>query len=266
MKSVLILYFSGVGSTKKIAELIYNELVQSCKVDISSIESKNIPNINSYDALVVGTPTYHAAPAKIMMSYLDALPPFRTSKYNNIPKANKTVAFIYNTCGLCSLNTNRILAKKLQEKNIATIIDKAYRSPASDGSILAPFIKRFFEFEKDICKKINSDCAEFVRLLNNGNSKPYIPTFKLASIINGPNKAAGQFFTLKLHLHKNKCSKCGYCIKKCPHSAFSMGAYGYPLFNSKKCENCYRCVHHCPHLALSPWKRKEVKRSLGKSF
>jgi len=256
LKSILVLYFSGVGSTKKVAELIYSQLLQSCKVDIFSIESRDIPNINNYDALVVGTPTYHAAPAKVMMSYLDALPPL----------TKKIPAFIYNTRGLCSLNTNRILAKKLEEKNIVTIIDKAYRSPASDGSILAPFIKRFFEFEKDIYKKINCDCAEFIGLLKADSPKPYIPRFQFGSIVNAPNKAAGLFFTLKIHLHKGKCNKCGYCIKQCPHSAFSIGLNDYPLFNSKKCENCYRCVHHCPHLALSLRKRKELKKSLSKSF
>ena len=257
MKSILVLYFSGVGSTKKVAEIICSQLLQSCKVDIFSIESREIPDLNNYDALVIGTPTYHAAPAKIMMSYLDILPPL----------TKKTPAFIYNTRGLCSLNTNRTLAKKLQKKNIATIIDRAYRSPASDGSILAPFIKRFFEFEKDIYKKINRDCVEFIGLLNSDSLlKPYIPRFQIGSIINAPNKAAGQFFTLKVHLHKEKCIKCGYCIKQCPHSAFSKGSKDYPLFNSKKCENCYRCVHHCPHLALSLRKRKELKKSLSKSF
>jgi len=256
LKSILVLYFSGVGSTKKVAELICNELLKSCKVDIFSIESREIPNINNYDALVVGTPTYHAAPARVMMSYLDALPPL----------AKKIPAFVYNTRGLCSLNTNRILAKELKKKNITTIIDRTYRSPASDGSILAPFIKRFFEFEKGIYKKINRDCAEFIGLLNSDNPKSYIPRFKFGSIINAPNKAVGQFFTFKIYLHKGKCSKCGYCIKQCPHSVFSTGANDYPLFNSKKCENCYRCVHHCPYLALSLRKRVELKKSLTKSL
>ena len=191
-----------------------------------------------------------------MISYLETLPPITKT----------TPAFIYNTRGLCSLNTNRILAKLLQKKNIATIIDKAYRSPASDGSIIAPFIKRFFEFEKGIYQKINRDCFKFIGLLNSDSPKSYIPRFQFGSIINAPNKAAGQFFTLKIYLHKGKCSKCGYCVKQCPHSAFSKEPNDYPSLNFKKCENCYRCVHHCPHLALSLRKGKELKKSLSKSF
>jgi len=247
LKKILVLYFSGVGSTKRVAELICSRLLQDSEVDIFSVESKEIPNINNYNALVVGTPTYHAAPAKVMMNFLDALPPL----------SKKTPAFVYNTRGLCSLNTNRILAKELQKKNITTIIDRAYRGPASDGSILAPFIKRFFEFDKDICKKINCDCTDFIELLKDDNPKPYIPRFQLGSIINAPNKAAGQLFTFKIYLHKDECCKCEHCIKQCPHSAISADSSGYPLVDSKKCGNCYRCMHHCPNLALSLRKRKK---------
>ena len=155
MEKILVLYFSGVGATKKIAELIALNLSQSCEVDIFSIEDKDVPNINGYDALVIGTPTYHVAPAKTIMEYFDTMP--RLDK--------EYPAFVFNTHGLCSLNTNRVLAKQLQKKNIITVIDKAYRSPASDGSLIAPFIKRFFEFEKNIEKKVDYDCTVFLELL-----------------------------------------------------------------------------------------------------
>ena len=250
---ILILYFSGVGATRKVAQHMHTRLSQNYQADIFSVESSDIPNINHYDCLIFGTPTYHAAPAKVIIDYIRAIPPLK----------KKTPAFVFNTRGLCSLNTNRTLAKELLCKNIITIIDKAYRSPASDGSIIAPFIKRFWMFENNIGKKINKDCATFLALLKQSHLMGYIPQFQLGSILNAPNKAAGQFFTLRIHLHKDICSKCCRCIKHCPHLAFSAGINGYPVFNSKKCENCYRCVHHCPKLALSISKGKKLKRTLN---
>jgi len=235
---------------------MYSQLSRDCSVELFSVERKESPTIDDYDALIIGTPTYHAAPAKVMMNYLSSIS----------PPPRKIPAFVYNTRGLCSLNTNRILAKSLQRKNIFTILDRAYRSPASDGSILAPFIKRFFEFETDIHKKIGCDCNAFIELLNQENPKPYIPRFQLGSILNAPNKAAGQLFTLKIHLHKDRCSQCETCKRQCPHAAFSSDLNGYPLIHTKKCENCYRCVHHCPHLALSLRKRRKLKKSLRDSF
>ena len=258
MKKILILYFSGVGATKKIAELIHSQLSRNCKADIFSIECKDTPTIDNYNALVIGTPTYHAAPARAVMNYIEALPPL----------AKEMPAFIYNTRGLCSLNTNRLAAKGLHRKNIVTVMDRAYRGPASDGSLIAPFINRFFEFEKGIESKIDRDCSEFLRLLENGEVQGYTPRFQFGSIINAPNKLAGQLITLKIHLHKDKCVKCGKCIEHCPYTILSKDKNDYPQFAPKGtaaqpgCENCYRCIHHCPKTALSLSKRKTPKKIL----
>jgi len=249
---ISIIYFSGVGATKMVAELMHSRLSQNCEVDIFSVESKNTLHIDNYDALIVGTPTYHAAPAKIIMNYFDKIPRF----IKDVP------AFVYNTYSLYSLNTNRILAKQLQKKNIHTIMDKTYRSPASDGSIIAPFVKRFFEFEKDLEIKIDHNCMEFLEMLKQDNPRGYIPRFQFGSIINAPNKAAGQLITLRIHLHKDKCVKCNHCIEHCPHAAISTGKDDYPLFISKNCENCYRCIHHCTKVALSLSKRRTPKKLL----
>jgi len=231
---------------------MYIRLSQQCEVDIVSVESKNIPNINDYDALIIGTPVYHGAPAKMIMNFCDTIPRLST----------EIQAFVYNTRGTHSLNTNRILAKKLVPKNIMVIMDKEYRSPASDGSIIVPFVKRFFEFEKDIEKKIHNDCETFLELLKASKSNKYIPKFRFGSIINAPNKLAGRLITLRIHLHKDKCVKCGRCMEQCPHSAFSTNKDGFPLYASTDCENCYRCIHHCPKLALSLSKCRTLKKTL----
>ena len=252
MKKILILYFSGVGATKNIAERMFTRLSPDCETDIFSIENKDTRGMNEYDALIIGTPVYHGAPPKIVMRYFEMIP--RLTK--------ETPAFIFNTRGSGSFNTNRILARTLCRKNITTVIDREYRTPASDGTIIAPFIKRFFEFEKDIEKKIDSDCTEFLELLKNVELHGYMPRFRFASIVNAPNKLAGQLITLKIHLHKEKCTKCGHCMEQCPHSAIFTDKDGYPFYNSKDCENCYRGIHHCPQAALSLSKHRALKKLL----
>jgi ferredoxin/flavodoxin len=252
MKKIIILYFSGAGATKKVAELMCTQLSQNCKADMFSVESDEIPGIENYDGIIIGTPTYHAAPAKYIMNYFKAIPQLK----KEIP------AFIYTTRGMASLNTNRILAKKIREKNIITIMDRAYRSPASDGSIIAPFIKRFYKFEKGLKNKTNNDCKDFLFLLNQDTLQGYIPRFQFGSILNAPNKAAGHLITLKIFLHKDKCIKCNQCIEKCPHKAFAKKEDGYPFFTPKDCDNCYRCIHHCPNGALSLFRRKSLRKRL----
>ena len=252
MKKILILYFSGVGATKKIAEQMYARLSLDCSADIFSLETRDAPHMDNYDALVIGTPVYHGAPAKTVMHYFETLP--RLSKALPV--------FIFSTHAFGSFNANRILSKKLYQKNMVTVIDRAYRAPASDGTIIAPFIKQFFEFEKGIKNKIDSDCLNFLELLKRADLQNYIPRFRFGSIVNAPNKLAGQLITLRIHLHKDKCTRCGSCIKQCPHSSFFADEDGYPFFNSGNCENCYRCIHHCPHAALSLSKHRSLRKLL----
>ena len=232
-----VIYFSGAGATKHVAERISQEI----QATLLPVEKGDF-DINDFDALIIGTPVYHAAPAGVIMRYFTDLKPLE----------KKTPAFIYNTRGLWSFNTNRILAKLLKEKNIIIVMDREYRSPASDGSLLAPFIKSFFEFESGLEEKIASDCKDFMKILNAETPEGYllkIPRFRFGSIINAPNKLAGKVFPLKIHLHKGKCTDCGLCVKNCP-------------YKKEKCDNCYRCVHHCPTKALSLSKRKTPVKTL----
>jgi len=243
---ILVLYFSGVGATKKVAQLMHRYLSQTCAADIFSIESCADLNLNDYSALVIGTPVYHAAPPGIVTSYFGGIRPL----------VKATPALIYSTRGLCSLNTNRILAKQLRGKNIITIMDTAYRSPASDGSLIAPRIKRFFEFEPNLDSKVAKDCTVLLKLLQTRPLRGYIPRFQFGSVINAPNKLAGQLIRLRIHLHRKRCTKCGKCAANCPMGAMVKDGSSWPAADKAKCINCYRCVHHCPGLALSLSKRK----------
>ena len=249
---ILILYFSGAGATKKVAQLMHLYLSQACAADIFSIEGCAGLNLNDYSALVIGTPVYHAAPPGIVTGYFDGLRPL----------VKATPALIYSTRGLCGLNTNRMLAKQLRAKNIITIMDTAYRSPASDGSLVAPGIKRFFEFEPDLKRKVARDCTTLLRLLQTRHLRGYIPRFQFGSIVNAPNKLAGRLIRLKIHLHRERCTKCCKCATNCPLGAVSKDASGWPVIAKAKCMNCYRCVHHCPGLALSLSKRRPPGRVL----
>jgi len=249
---ILILYFSGAGATKRVAELMHVRLSQTCAVDIFSIDASAKFNINDYDALVIGTPVYHAAPPRIVTNYFKVI----------CPLAKALPALIYSTRGLCSLNTNRILAKQLRSKNIITIMDTAYRSPASDGALIAPWVKRFFEFEPGLASKIAEDCEAFVRLLQTRPLRGYIPRFRLGSVVNAPNKLAGQLIRLGIHLHREKCTKCGKCVINCPLGAIIKDDSGSPVVTKSKCENCYRCVHKCPGLALSLSRRRPTAKVL----
>ena len=67
MKPFLIIYFSGVGNTKAVAEQI-KSYANKIPTEIYSVE--NLPDdfsVNNYSAIIIGTPTYHSEPAKPLM-------------------------------------------------------------------------------------------------------------------------------------------------------------------------------------------------------
>ena len=247
VKPFLIIYFSGVGNTKAVAELI-----KSCDIEIPTeiYSVEKLPHdfsINNYSAVILGTPTYHSEPALSLMNFLEAVNPCR-----NIP------AFIYTTCGLYSENCLRILADKCIKHGIIPIHSASYRCPATDGILLTPSMKCWFESEKNLPHKIKEDVVTFIIKLKS-HAKAEIPKSKWYAPLKYPNKMLGKATTFPIYLHKDRCRKCGKCQKNCPKNAIEIIG-GYPTINKAECMNCYRCIHHCPALALSLSKKNTVEK------
>lgn len=249
MKKILILYFSGVGNTKYVAECMYLRVKKQCIVDIKSIEEIAINfDISQYDKIVLGTSTIHSEPAKPMKEFL-----------KDINRLEKPIpAFIYATYGLFPENVLRVLADLCIAKNIVPVSYSAYRCSATDGMLLVPSIKFFAKNEKYINKKIEKDINEFINEDKENYDKP---KYKWYGILNYPNKWMGQHFHFQIFLHKKHCIRCNKCVVKCPMGAMKKDDMGYPIIDRQKCINCYRCIYFCPHMALSLFKKKRHKKS-----
>lgn len=247
MESFLILYFSGVGNTKAVADAISKYAKNRVKVDLYSIEKlpKNF-NVENYSAVVLGSPTYHSEPALPMIKFLESL---------NLKK--KIPAFLFTTCGLYPENCLRIFAKTCQNHKIIPIHTVSYRCPATDGILLTPFMNCWFKSEKNIEQKIKNDFDLFYNALKSSYCVT-IPKAKWYTPLNYPNKMLGKATTFSIHLHKEQCIKCGKCKRDCPQGAIDMK--DYPQVIKESCINCYRCIHHCPVMALSLSKRKPIQK------
>lgn len=249
---ILILFFSGVGNTKMVANKIRSLLLLENNITISSIESiRSDLDLTCYDAVVIGFPTIHSAPAKPIIEFVRKLSVLKTP----------CPAFIFTTCGLYSTNTLRIFAKEAISKNIIPIQCKSYRCAATDGSLIASFMKIWFKHDKNLVYKIENDTKDFLERLKS-NATADIPSVKWYSILNYPNKFFGQRHKFTIYLHNNKCIKCGECRVNCPTKAIQLNNNGYPTFEMTACINCYRCIHHCPNKALSLFRSKTPVKTL----
>lgn len=253
MAKTAILYHSGVGSTRLLAEALEQRWRHSLAPRLLNVqELGEVGFLAEYDNLVFGFPCYHAAPSPTMRRFVERLPIFASPKR----------AFVFTSCGLYSGNALRGFAKLCRAHNIVVVHSAAYRCPASDGILLKPDSRRMASFGKRIQDKLAKDAALAEQVFAAPQPVGKIPAFRLSSILNAPNKLIGGAITRRIHLIEARCVKCGRCAKLCPYKRLDYSWDSYPVHKKQGCENCYRCVHVCPRQALTIQKNKPPQRQL----
>jgi ferredoxin len=237
MKKILSLYHSGVGNTKLISEKI-TSFLQSKKIAVDNFSVENFDNnrVRDFEFLIIGFPTYFLEASKVMSEFITNLPRYERPKY----------AFIYTTCGLFSANTLLNFANRLCEKNIHVVHSAVYRCPATDFVLIMPSFKPTLTFEINLQAHIERDIKRAFYGFTHREINP--PKFKLYSLLTKSMEAVERKNTIQIN--NNLCTRCGKCVKNCPHNCFSKNDNNI-VFEIDNCENCYRCIHHCPVRALS---------------
>jgi len=70
-------------------------------------------------------------------------------------------------------------------------------------------------------------------------------------------------------LDKEKCQKCGLCVKNCRSNAIFQAPGKYPIFIDELCSSCGLCWHLCPYKSIKIQKKvigKIFVNKIGKSF
>lgn len=252
---ILILYHSGAGSTKTIAE-IYHKKLDSYFVDISSIDFEyDYEILKNYEVLVLAFPTYHCTPSSSMMDFIKNMPPMQKPKK----------AFAFTTCGLYSGNTLREFTKKCLAKNIYIYGYSVYKAPATDGVLLFPPLSFMLDYEKNIANKIKSDVNKIEHIINSNTNKVKIPQFKIYTILNYPNKVLGKAYKHKLKLLRDRCVGCNKCVNDCIRKGWDRVGK-YPQYERNRCEFCFKCVHHCPNEAIALSQKTRTKIKFNEKF
>jgi ferredoxin len=109
-----------------------------------------------------------------------------------------------------------------------------------------PSFKPTLTFENNLQKHIERDLKHAIYGFKHLETNP--PKFKLYSVLTKPMKAVER--KNEIQVKSELCTRCGKCVKNCPHNCFSKAENGI-VFEIDNCENCYRCIHHCPVRALS---------------
>lgn len=261
LKKILLIYFSGSGSTETISEIISYKLgALNYKVDLISLNIATSPEIiDKYNFIILGTPTYHCYPPETVSEFINKIKSQKDSKK----------IFLFATYGLYSGNNLRMIAKKLSEKNIQTVGFAGFRGPASDGSLLFPsWIKFMFNYERNIKNKIEKITEQIDNLYKKQNPKTKIPSYKWYALIDWiPNK----FFASKL-FHKKYLPNIRMIDKRwkgekidCPRFCWNNNTTP-PKYNQKNCEFCLRCIHRTKNKAVIFSEKMKNKERLNETF
>lgn len=253
---VLILYHSGAGSTKTIAEIYYKKL-DTYFIDINSIDlDYDYKKLQNYEFLILAFPTYHCSPSPSILEFIRNMPVFDEPKKS----------FAFTTYGLFSGNALREFIKECSTKNLKVCGYSAYRAPATDGALLLPPIPFMFSYEKNIAYKIDVDIKKIKEIIKTDTDKVQCPSFKLYTILNYPNKVLGKAYKHKLKLIEENCSNCNKCVNNCMRKCWNIYNSTYPQYKVENCEFCFRCIHHCPNGAIVLSKKTKTKVKLNESF
>jgi len=244
---MVMLYFSGTGNSKYIAELF-------CK-------GKNIPchsieeNINfgeliaSEDVIGFCYPVYMSGVPRMMREFV--------SQHMKALKGKKII--IFSTQYQFSGDVTRSFAILFPKDYVNVIYTEHFFMPnnMNDVPILpvanGKSLNKSLEREKKRMRSVWRD-------IQNGKVKKR--GFSIISRIRGLPRAlllgAAERRANRAVSIDSDCSKCGLCVKVCPMNNFTMDNEG--VRHNHNCTMCYRCINLCPKKAISVLLPVKVKR------
>ncbi len=251
LKSIVIIYHSGSGSTKTISELFKERLAEYSIDLVKAAKNYDFQQLRQYDFIMLGFPTYHCAPSTTIMDFIDKIP----------AAAKPMKAFVFSTCGLYGGNAVKVVIEKLFTKNIITSDYTRIVGPASDGALLFPEpLSRLFSFLSYSLKyhittkwKLDKAVSQIHRAIHSSETKLRVPLYKWYVPINDIFKYFGEknydMYKEAIHILSNRCDNCELCVKNCVRDCLTKND-PHPVFDPKNCEFCLKCIHHCPNKAI----------------
>ncbi len=242
---ISLLYYSGTGGTRLVAELLGEILSAKNDACVTGVYDPRAPEqAADSDFLVFCYPTYFLKPAPSMQEFIERLGPF------DPPRAS----YIVTTDELYSENSIRTCALSLRKRGIIVAGSKVVRAPGSDVTCVLPgrLVPWLYRFEKRLPQKLRS-IAEEIGVCAATQPRGLIPALKWYTpftwllqvlILDGFKGWRGKFRVLP-----ERCTFCGACAAACKRGAW-IASGEVPIHVPERCELCTRCIHHCPQKAI----------------
>jgi len=239
---ISIVYFSGTGNTKAIAQAYEKTLVNAGHlVTIDSIES--LKKIEAHDLLIIGGPIYAGNMPDELINWVR----------KNIPSVSgDKKAIVYSTsAGLLNAHGTKSIGKKLAKKGYQVVSAPTFEMPRNfyiDKYSPTPEETQKQQFEN--AAQLIVDSLSKINLHDPIDTKGSVIMIDiLADVFRIMAKSMGKNFHID-----DTCIGCGKCEANCPKHNINFSDKTY----DKKCILCTRCIHNCPVNAIS-YKGKKIE-------
>ena len=237
----MILYFSGTGNSKYVAQRMAEALNQSLLSMNDRIRSHDTSPVETDERLVIVTPTYAWRIPRLVRDWLletefpgAAQVWFIMTCGSEIGHASRYNRSLCQTKGLTDMGTAQIIMPENyiamfdapQAEEARRIVAKA--QPDIDRSIAAVREGRPFPPPHD-------------RLYDRFMSGPVNPIFYACFV-------KSSVFTVS-----EACTGCGQCVRRCPTNSITLRD-ARPVWG-KGCTHCMACICYCPTSAIEYGKR-----------
>ena len=267
MKEIVIIYFSATGNTKVVADDMTNRFkYKGFKVKLIPVEDiEQIKELDLSDKILgIGFPVYGGTYPNILFD----------KAIKCIMKQNKIIpAFLFYTCAGGAFEIVSLI-RKLEEKNIYTLIKNGFKCPSSGWGTFLPEklykISSMGKFDKNLFIKVKNFVEGVTKRIAKFEKKPFtkrwfaIPMPQVLVKLLG-EKFESKFLFNNLTINKDKCTKCGLCVKACPVNNIIEEENEINILNKDYCLWCGRCISICPKNAIF-WGSHKAHRQYTREF
>ncbi len=242
----MILYFSGTGNSKHIAELLSNKTGDTLYSINDAIKNNTYPSSFEDETVIFCTPTYCWRLPRVVSDWIKKGEMFSNKK-----------AYFFMTCGEDNGNAEKYIKKLCKQRNMTFMGLSQIVMPEN---YIAMYDCPSHPISVFIVRKADKKMEEMASIIQSNEN---IPSKEVSMKDKLKSGIVNDFFypfcvSAKKFKASDACVSCGKCVELCPLNNIHLKD-GHPVWG-KNCTHCMACICHCPVEAIEYGKISVGKR------
>jgi len=235
----MIFYFSGTGNSLYVAQKLH-EASGGELIDMAGALSEKCFKYKVKDGEKIGIifPVYFLGLPTVVSEFIDNL---------KIESSAKSFVYTVITCGGSLGNADKMLAKRLKQRNIQ--LNNAF-SIEMPGNYVIMYDVPNREEQDLTLQSAEKQIEKIVGLLEVNKKGNFVSNRGyFASLTPLAYKIYGIYRKTKKFYATDACTTCGLCEEICPSRTIQISS-GRPKWINEKCSHCSACINRCPTEAI----------------